>query len=138
MQLPLSARRLTSGAILLVTLVAIGGCQTQQRPNAQPVRDTAALPTMERVALGANRCWFKSRDPAFTAYRLAPELNSFSGRPRILLVRSHSPETRPLAVVQAEGHPARLQAFGPLFDEPVGKRMTADIRRFAAGETACS
>ncbi len=41
---------------------------------------------MERVALGANGCWFKAKDPAFADYRLAPELNSFSGRPRILIV----------------------------------------------------
>ncbi len=63
---------------------------------------------MERVALGANSCWFKSGDAAFKNYRLAPELNSFSGRPRILIVPRKSPEARPLAVIQAEGQPARL------------------------------
>jgi len=93
---------------------------------------------MERVALGANGCWFKSADPAFKAYRLAPELNSFSGRPRILIVPRNSPEARPLAVVQAEGHPARLQAFGPLLSEPVGARITADVRRWAAGDEGCN
>lgn len=93
---------------------------------------------MERVALGANGCWFKSGDPAFKAYRLAPELNSFSGRPRILIVPRNSPEARPLAVVQAEGHPARLQAFGPLLSEPVGARITTDVRRWAAGDEGCN
>ena len=93
---------------------------------------------MERVALGANGCWFKSGDAAFKPYRLAPELNSFSGRPRILIVKRNSPESRPLAVVQAEGQPARLQAFGPLFAEPVGARMTTDIKRWAAGGTGCA
>ena len=63
---------------------------------------------MERIALGANACWFKSGDPAFKAYSLAPELTSFSGRPRILLVRKGSADIRPLLVVQAEGKPARL------------------------------
>lgn len=115
--------------------VLLAGCQSSK--PAAPAQNTAALPTMERVALGANACWFKSGDDAFKPYRLAPELNSFSGRPRILLVKRNSPESRPLAVVQAEGHPARLQAFGPLFSESVGSRMTTDIKHWAAGGTGC-
>jgi len=118
----------------LALAAALAGCQTK---TPAPKADNAALPTMERVALGANGCWFKSGDPAFKAYRLAPELNSFSGRPRILLVRSHSPETRPLLVVQAEGNPARLDAFGPLMGEAIGSRITADVKRWAAGGKGC-
>lgn len=123
-------------ACIAASITFITGCQSN-RPAAPPA-SSAALPTMERVALGANGCWFKSGDPAFKAYRLAPELNSFSGRPRILIVPGKSPEARPLAVIQAEGHPARLQAFGPLFSEPVGARMSADVRRWAAGDEGCS
>lgn len=123
-------------ACIAASITFITGCQSS-RPAAPPA-SSAALPTMERVALGANGCWFKSGDPAFKAYRLAPELNSFSGRPRILIVPGKSPEARPLAVIQAEGHPARLQAFGPLFSEPVGARMSADVRRWAAGDEGCS
>jgi hypothetical protein len=93
---------------------------------------------MERVALGANACWFKSGDPAFAAYKLAPELNSFSGRPRILLVHKGSPESRPLLVVQAEGSPSRLQAFGPMMQEPVAGRITTDVNRWSSGNKACS
>lgn len=118
-------------AIAGVVATLAAGCQSA------PAQSTAALPTMERVALGANACWFKSGDAAFKPYRLAPELNSFSGRPRILLVKRNSPESRPLAVVQAEGHPARLQAFGPLFNEAVGTRMATDVKRWAAGGTGC-
>ncbi len=92
---------------------------------------------MERVALGANGCWFKAKDPAFADYRLAPELNSFSGRPRILIVPRHSPESRPLLVVQAEGQPAQLQAFGPLMSGPTSARISTDIRRWAAGGAGC-
>ncbi|MBP1856982.1 hypothetical protein [Rhizobium herbae] len=124
----------TAGSVALIGLVA--GCQSASPPA--PAQSTTALSTMERVALGANACWFKSGDAAFKPYRLAPELNSFSGRPRILLVQRNSPESRPLAVVQAEGHPARLQAFGPLFSETMGSRMTADIKRWAAGGKGCS
>ncbi|WEX75905.1 hypothetical protein PYH37_004158 [Sinorhizobium numidicum] len=123
-------------ACATASLTLVAACQSN-RPAA-PAASSAALPTMERVALGANGCWFKSGDPAFKAYRLAPELNSFSGRPRILIVPRKSPEARPLAVIQAEGHPARLQAFGPLLSEPVGTRMAADVRRWAAGGQGCN
>ncbi len=127
--------RFLATAGVVATLALATGCQSASPPA--PAQSTAALPTMERVALGANACWFKSGDAAFKPYRLAPELNSFSGRPRILLVKRNSPESRPLAVVQAEGHPARLQAFGPLFNEPVGARMASDVKRWAAGGTGC-
>jgi hypothetical protein len=112
----------------------VAACQTP----APTGPNRAALPTMERVALGANACWFKSGDPAFAAYKLAPELNSFSGRPRILLVHKGSPESRPLLVVQAEGSPSRLQAFGPMMQEPVAGRITTDVNRWSGGNKACS
>lgn len=127
--------RFLSTAMPVAALALVAGCQSASPPA--PSQSTTALSTMERVALGANACWFKSGDAAFKPYRLAPELNSFSGRPRILIVKRNSPESRPLAVIQAEGHPARLQAFGPLFNEPLGTRMATDVKRFAAGGTGC-
>lgn len=117
--------------------IALAACQSGSKAPA-PVASRAALPTMERVALGANSCWFKSGDPAFAAWRLAPELNSFSGRPRILLVPRNSPESRPALVVQAEGNPARLDAFGPVMSGPTATRVANDVRRWAAGGKGCS
>jgi hypothetical protein len=119
---------------LAALAVALAACQ-QKKPPVSP--GLAALPTMERVALGANACWFKSNDPAFAAYRLAPELNSFSGRPRILLVPRNSPESRPMLVVEAEGNPARLQAFGPVMNDAHATRVSTDIKRWAAGNKGC-
>lgn len=129
-------RPLLSAKLLLplVAAAALVGCQAK---TPAPKADNRALPMMERVALGANGCWFKSGDPAFKAYRLAPELNSFSGRPRILVVHRNSPESRPLLVVQAEGSPARLDAFGPLMGEAVGPRIATDVRRWAGGGKGC-
>ncbi|MBY5311873.1 hypothetical protein GR210_21155 [Rhizobium leguminosarum] len=123
-----------NAALLTAIAAMVAACQTP----APTGPNRAALPTMERVALGANACWFKSGDPAFAAYKLAPELNSFSGRPRILLVHKGSPESRPLLVVQAEGSPSRLQAFGPMMQEPVAGRITTDVNRWSGGNKACS
>ena len=128
------ARRKAVTSLVLAASAILAACQSA--PPA-PRASTAALPTMERIALGANACWFKSGDTAFKAYRLAPELNSFSGKPRILVVPRHSPEARPLLVVQAEGHPAKLSAFGPLMDEPVSGRIAIDVKRWAAGSSGC-
>ena len=121
--------------IVVGSLAALSGCQS---PSRSPMTvGNAALPVMERIALSANACWFKSKDPSFAAYKLAPELNSYSGTPRILLVHAHSPEARPLAVIQAQGDPAKLSAFGPLLSEPVGSRITNDTNRWARGIQGC-
>lgn len=132
----LSMRPLLTAKCLvpIAALAFLAGCQTK---TPAPRADHGALPTMERIALGANACWFKSGDPAFKAYRLAPELNSFSGRPRILVVHRNSPESRPLLVVQAEGNPAKLDAFGPLMSETVNTRIATDVKRWANGGKGC-
>ncbi len=93
---------------------------------------------MEQVATAAHRCWFASRDPAFKDYSLANELNSFTGRPRFLLVPKGNYGGRPLLVVQAEGSAARVETFGPLMGQPAGSRIDADIDRWASGSTACA
>lgn len=125
-----------SALILCGVALAISGCQSKR--TAPPVAaGRAALPTMERVALGANACWFKSGDAAFRPYKLAPELNSFSGRPRILIVPARSPEGRPLLVVEAEGNPARVSTYGPLMNDASAGRIIADVNRWAAGGKGC-
>ncbi|MGF9691479.1 MULTISPECIES: hypothetical protein [unclassified Rhizobium] len=123
-------------AVAAAAVAALSACQSSRSPAPVAV-NRAALPTMERVAIAANGCWFKSGDAAFRDYRLAPELNSFSGRPRILAVPRHSPESRPLLVVQAEGSPARLDAFGPMMDGPAAARIRTDINRWANGGKGC-
>ncbi|UXS39614.1 hypothetical protein FY150_07810 [Agrobacterium tumefaciens] len=120
---------------LILAAAALAACQPKPQPTASVSR--AALPTMERIALGANACWFKSGDAAFKVYRLAPELNSFSGRPRILLVPRNSPESRPMLVIQAEGNPAKLDAFGPVMNEALSGRIATDVKRWANGGKGC-
>ena len=132
MHLHPEVRLVSLSATVALTLTS---CQSDRSPPSTP--DRAALPTMERVAVNANRCWFKSGDSTFQPYRLAPELNSFSGRPRILAVPRNSPESRPVLVVQAEGSPARLDAFGPLMDGASGDRIKRDVLKWASGTSDC-
>lgn len=133
---------LLSAAIRIGAVAALGvlaACQSGAKGSGQSGGSgkSAALRTMEQVAIAAHKCWFASKDPAFRPYRFANELNSFSGRPRFLLVPAKRPEARPLLVVQAEGTPARLQAFGPLMQDPLAPRIGADINRWAAGDQNC-
>ncbi|MGL4405980.1 MAG: lipoprotein [Notoacmeibacter sp.] len=126
--------------IAISALALLSGCQTsapKPRPEGTITVSRAALPVMERVALGARECWFRSKDPAFRAYKLAPELTSQNGRPRILIVPAKNPNGLPLAVVEATGNPARMSAFGPLMNEPLGKRITSDVNHWVAGSDAC-
>lgn len=127
-------------ATILICAAMLAGCRaTPEVPAASvPGERSAALTTMENVARGAQRCWFASGDPAFANYRLANELNSFSGRPRILLVPASNPEARPLLVVQAEGASPEVEIFGPLMDETTGERIDREVRRWAQGSSVCA
>jgi hypothetical protein len=126
--------------IIFAALTLLPACQTstpKPRPQGTVIVGRAALPVMERVALGARECWFRSKDPAFKAYKLAPELTSQNGRPRILIVPAKNPNGLPLAVIEATGSPARMSAFGPLMNQPLGKRITSDVNRWVTGSDAC-
>jgi len=123
-------------AAIVLSAAALSSCQSQKAAQAPAVR-SAALPVMERITTGANACWFRTKDPAFAQYRMAPELNSFSGKPRLLLVAKHSPESRPLLVIMAEGEPARLQAFGPIMQGPLHDKITAGVNHWARGNSGC-
>jgi hypothetical protein len=129
----------SAAAAIGVAALFLVACQAGPKgPGAMDAPGkSAALRMMEQVAISAQKCWFASKDAAFGSYRMANELNSFSGRPRILLVPAKHPEGRPLLVVQAEGTPARLQAFGPLMQDQLGGRIGTDVTRWASGETGC-
>jgi outer membrane murein-binding lipoprotein Lpp len=129
--------------LLATSIIALGvlaGCQSEKKTPASQVTSgkSASLRTMEQVAIAAHKCWFASKDPAFRAYRMANELNSFSGTPRFLLVPAKDYGARPLLVVQAQGNSSRVDVFGPLMNESLGSRIGSDIGRWRAGDNSCS
>lgn len=132
---PSLIRGFRSASTLVALALITAACQSRA-----PVEITAsrgALPMMERVASAAHSCWFKSSDPAFASYLLSPELNSYTGRPRILVVERSHPTGRPLLVVQAEGNPAKLETFGPMLNGPSAARIMSDVNRWAVGARNC-
>ena len=54
------------------------------------------------------------------------------------VVKKNSPESLPLLVVQAQGSPAKLSAFGPLMqDAAINARVNKDVSRWARGGKDC-
>ncbi len=132
------ARRLLAAAVLSAA-AALAACQSDDaRPGPGAGGKSAALLTMEQVAIAAHKCWFAAKDPAFRDYSFANELNSFSGKPRFLLVPKRNFSGKPLLVVQAEGPAGRVSTFGPLMDGPLAARIAADVGRWSAGDGDCA
>lgn len=121
----------------LTLALSLGACASGPANQSGATADSG-LDRMERLALTANRCWFKSGDPAFARYSLAPELSSFSGRPRFLLVPRGQPEARPLLVVEAQSGSADVAVYGPLMNDALSSRIDTDLARWRAGAKTCS
>ncbi|AGA64524.1 putative lipoprotein [Liberibacter crescens BT-1] len=112
-------------------------CACGYRKSSTNITNNQSLSTLENIAISAQKCWFKSKDPTFSAYRLEPELDSFSNKPRLLIVPKNNPEDLPLLVVQGEGSPLRLSIFGPLMSKNISYRISKDIQRWSTGKKEC-
>ena len=123
---------------LAAALLALPACQSDKsRSNPGSSGKSASLRVMEQVAIAAHKCWFASTDPAFRSYSMANELNNFGGTPRFLIVPRNNYGGKPLLVVQARGASSEVEVFGPMMDEPVGSRVSADIARWKSGDGSC-
>ena len=94
---------------------------------------------MVGVAKQAQACWFKRKDPALRPYKLAAEVNSYSGKPRILIVPRNNPGGLPKLVAQAERKSGQtvFTSFGPLLQTKDGPRLNANLRAWARGSKTC-
>ena len=99
----------------------------------------SAQEIMVRVAKRMQACWFARKDPRFRPYKLAAEINSYAGKPRVLIVPAKRPTALPKLVVQAQtvkGRPS-VTAFGPMLEGKNGAKIRADVDRWVRGEQAC-
>ena len=121
------------------------GCQSGATADNQSLRSNASPTTaIAEIAGVAQTCWFKSQDPAFKGLRMSNEVNSYAGRPRVLLVKRTDPNGLPLLVIQAErsgnstsGTFTNIQTFGPMLQTKNGKRIVDDVKRWSTGNKAC-
>ncbi|MEL6967713.1 MAG: hypothetical protein AAGM04_10070 [Pseudomonadota bacterium] len=125
----------TIAALLIAFSVA--GCQSAPPPVAKQTQSPRSV--MLNVGKQVQKCWFKGKDRAFRSYRMADELNSYTGRPRVLIVPKNNPGGLPKLVAEAErkGGTVRFSAYGPLIDGADGARFNAALESWARGSRAC-
>ena len=73
-------QKITTCSVLSLILGLYACTQKTGPGNIELASGEPALKTMERVALTANRCWFKSDKAEFKRYGFEPELQSYPGR----------------------------------------------------------
>ncbi|AQT47373.1 MULTISPECIES: hypothetical protein [Bartonella] len=130
--------RILTTCSFLTLVLGMNACTQKAGPgNIELASGQPALKTMEHVAQTANRCWFKSDKAEFKRYGFEPELQSYSGRPRMLIVPKSTPGGKPVLVVEAEGNPARVSVYGPLMAAPQGNAIGEDIDRWVKGDNQC-
>lgn len=133
------SRYLVTAAVLCGAFT-LSACNTKKPVQAISVpQPTSAVGIVSAVAKNAQVCWFKSKDPAFKKYKLASEVDSYIGRPRILLVPKNKPTGLPLLVVEAEktGRVAQVRTFGPILASSQGPRIQRDIANWRSGRSDC-
>ncbi|MEE9375814.1 MAG: hypothetical protein V3V04_05715 [Rhizobiaceae bacterium] len=133
--------RISILAMLCIPIVFLSGCNQTKAPSVSLTKSKQERPQamMTRVAKQVQACWFKKKHPAFRKYKMATELNSFSGKPRILIVPRNNPAGLPHLVAQAERRGGRNQftTFGPLLNSKQGSNLAASLNSWARGRTSC-
>lgn len=97
----------------------------------------AAVPALQKVNERAHACWIRSGDSAFRSLAVIPELDTRTGKPRILIVERSRPQGLPRFVIEASGTPARIVTYGPLAGQSISGRINTDVARWAAGDASC-
>ncbi len=116
----------------------LSACQSS--PASLPNNSPTPQMQVVRVARAMQECWFKRKDPTFARYKMASEVNSFSGKPRVLIVPKNKPTALPQLVIQSErvGGRAQLSAFGPLMQSSEGPRIAREVDQWSRGGSTCS
>ncbi len=130
-----TAFRTLTAFTALAALSALGACSQTTKTK----QDISPQSTMVGVAKQVQSCWFAKKDPALKGYTMAPEVNSYSGKPRILIVPRNNPAGLPKLVAQAERLNGRTSftTFGPLLATADGPRLEASLRAWAQGSRSC-
>jgi hypothetical protein len=130
-------RRLPSAVAALA--LAVPACQTAPKDYAEFGSRQDPVTTAARIAENVGACWFADSRVAFADYSYAPELTSYSGRPRVLIVPADDPAGLPVLVMEAsrEDRETRVKLFGPLMASAEASAITRDVERWASGATGC-
>ena len=133
-------RTLIACGCAAVLATALAACTTRAPDYLEyaAYQDTDTVAT--RIAERVGACWFEGGNTAFSRFAYAPELNSFSGKPRILVVPKADPAGLPQLIIEiSKGkHATVVKLFGPLLATARGTAIQRDVERWADGGTDCS
>jgi len=125
---------------LILTLLLFSACQSGG-PAGEFELSVKQQPRKLMVTIARNmqKCWFKGISPVFRKFRMANEVNSYAGKPRLLLVPKNNPTGLPSLVVQAQQNEklTRLHVFGPLLATHAGKLISTDLNNWTTGKNTC-
>ena len=128
------------GRCAALAVLLLAGCQTAPtdylafEARREPVNVAAG------IAENVGACWFGGGRPAFAELSYAPELASYSNRPRVLIVQKADPTGLPLLVIEAveADRGASVKLFGPLMASAEAPAIRRDVERWAGGASGCS
>jgi hypothetical protein len=124
-----------------VLAVFLGACQTDEKPKGylefESPQDPVAV--SGRIAENVGACWFRQNRTAFAGYSYTPELTSYSGRPRVLIVSASDPTGLPKLVIEATKNDrgTSVKLFGPMLGGANAPGIMRDVQRWTAGATDC-
>lgn len=117
----------------------LSGCTTE--PAGGPLRIEVASANGAKVLGAVNelaqKCWIRSGDREFRQLSVIPELDTRTGKPRLLIVERGKSSGLPKLVVEADENPVRITTYGPLASAPVSNRINRDVSAWASGRSAC-
>ena len=126
------------GVCILIPILS--GCQTSPPKDFAEFRSSQDPATIaSHIADNVRACWFPGGRPAFAEFSYAPELNSYAGRPRILIVEKSHPGGLPKLVIEATQaeRGTSVKLFGPLMASAEAPAISRDVQRWAGGSAGC-
>ena len=119
--------------------IALSACATRAPDYLEYAAYQDTDTVANRIAERVGACWFNGGNRTFARFAYAPELNSFSGKPRILIVPKSDPAGLPQLVIEVSKgkHATVVKLFGPLLATAGGTAIQRDVERWADGSTDC-
>ena len=117
----------------------LAACQSTPQDYAEFHAPQSPVNVATQIAENVRACWFGGARPAFADYSYAPELNSFSNRPRVLIVPKAEPHGLPKLVIEASAadRGSSVKLFGPMMGGPEAAAISRDVARWAEGQSGC-
>ncbi len=127
----------TAGSAALALFLAACATRAPDYLEYAAYQDTNTVAA--RIAERVGACWFADGNDAFSRFAYAPELNSHSNRPRILIVPKDDPAGLPQLVIEvSQGKRVTVvKLFGPLLATARGTAIQRDVERWADGGMDC-